>query len=133
VLLNLAGNAVKFTHEGRVSIHVERAGPGHDSGVWIRVEDTGIGISPEHQAGLFERFTQADSSISRRFGGTGLGLAISKKLVEMMGGEIGVDSEVGEGSVFWFRVPLPADVPPENVNPIADLSCEPLPAGAQPR
>jgi signal transduction histidine kinase len=107
VLLNLAGNAVKFTQNGTVSIHVESAGEsGGFTRVRIRVEDTGIGIAPEDQVRLFEKFTQVDSSISRRFGGTGLGLSISKKLVELMGGTIGVASEVEVGSTFWFELPL---------------------------
>jgi signal transduction histidine kinase len=107
VLLNLVGNAVKFTQNGTVSIHVQSTGKSDGvTRVRIRVEDTGIGIAPEDQARLFEKFTQADSSISRRFGGTGLGLSISKKLVELMGGTIGVASEVEVGSTFWFELPL---------------------------
>ncbi len=116
VLLNLAGNAVKFTREGRVTIQISSVDQTEGQvTVRVDVDDTGIGIAPEHQGHLFEMFTQADSSISRRFGGTGLGLAICKKLVDMMGGEIGVRSEVGVGSNFWFHIPLPvAPVVAEN-------------------
>ena len=103
VLLNLLSNAVKFTGQGEVSVRVY---PICDR-MKFAVSDTGIGIPEEAVGQLFQRFVQADGSISRQFGGTGLGLAISKRLVEMMGGEIGVDSRLGEGSTFWFTVPLP--------------------------
>ncbi len=105
VLLNLAGNAVKFTNGGSVLIAAEQLDATH---VKISVTDSGIGISEEQLATLFERYAQADTSISRRFGGTGLGLAISKTLVELMGGEIGVLSRPGAGSTFWFVLPLQA-------------------------
>jgi signal transduction histidine kinase/CheY-like chemotaxis protein len=113
VLLNLAGNALKFTEQGEVSITV-RAGAGladieeASRGVRFEVRDTGIGIPREQIDRLFTPFTQVDGSYTRKYGGTGLGLAISKRLVELMGGEIGVESEVGCGSLFWFTVPLPA-------------------------
>ncbi len=103
ILINLAGNAVKFTHEGSVTVRAEHRSLGGNSvEIRIEVEDTGIGIPPAAMERLFQDFTQADSSTSRRYEGTGLGLSISKRLTELMGGEIGVESEVGKGSIFWF-------------------------------
>ncbi len=105
ILLNLVGNALKFTKNGTVTLKakVEKE---FDKVVWIRFEvtDTGMGIAKESIPYLFENFTQADSSISRKFGGTGLGLAICKKIIGLMDGEIGVDSELGKGSTFWLSV-----------------------------
>lgn len=107
ILLNLAGNAVKFTSEGSITLRCRIIADDSES-LLLRwdVIDTGIGVAAENQEKLFTAFEQADTSITRRYGGTGLGLAISKRLVHMMGGEIGVDSAVGRGSDFWFTVRL---------------------------
>jgi PAS domain S-box-containing protein len=102
VLVNLAANAIKFTDAGRVTI---RASSETDGTLRLEVEDTGIGITPEQLPRLFAKFTQADSSTTRKYGGTGLGLAISKQLVELMGGQIGAHSHPGAGSTFWFTLP----------------------------
>jgi PAS domain S-box-containing protein len=113
VVTNLAGNAVKFTASGHVLIAVECQGEDDlRTAMQVSVRDTGIGIPAEKLGSLFEKFTQVDSSNSRRHGGTGLGLAISKQLVELMGGSVHVESRLGEGSRFWFRLPLPVDTRP---------------------
>ncbi|MFT6450327.1 MAG: CheY-like chemotaxis protein/HPt (histidine-containing phosphotransfer) domain-containing protein, partial [Oleispira sp.] len=107
ILNNLVGNAIKFTQDGEVAVHYHVLKQSLlRTQVLFEIIDTGIGLSLEQQKGLFERFTQADGSTTRRFGGTGLGLAISKQLVELMGGEIGVKSEEGKGSTFWFTLDL---------------------------
>jgi signal transduction histidine kinase/DNA-binding response OmpR family regulator len=118
IVLNLVGNGVKFTEHGcvRLVTHVVEG-----TRLRIEVQDTGIGIAPESLRKLFHSFTQADASISRRFGGSGLGLAIAKKLVIRMGGSIGVESTVGRGSTFWFEIPL---------QPASDLEVERHAAGA---
>ena len=102
VLVNLLGNAIKFTQQGHVMLRVKQS----DQSLVFKVEDTGIGISEDQQAKVFERFSQATVQTQAVYGGNGLGLAISKRLVELMGGEIGVKSQLGHGSVFWFTVPL---------------------------
>ena len=108
VLLNLLGNAIKFTEHGQVSLDVSsETGDAQAVGLHFQVSDTGIGIPQEKRAHLFEKFYQADSSTTRRFGGTGLGLAISARLVEMMGGRIWLESEAGRGSVFHFSASFP--------------------------
>jgi signal transduction histidine kinase/CheY-like chemotaxis protein len=107
VLLNLLGNAIKFTESGEVALRVASDAGSSDPGVLrFIISDTGIGIPGEKLSAVFERFTQADSSTTRRYGGSGLGLTISKRLVDLMGGCIQVESEVGKGSVFSFTVPL---------------------------
>ena len=102
-LMNLAGNALKFTRQGRVA-HRRRAATATE--LIYRVSDTGIGIPPEEIENVFAEFRQVDATVTRQFGGTGLGLSITKKFVEMHGGRIWVESEVGKGSTFFFRVPL---------------------------
>jgi PAS domain S-box-containing protein len=110
VVTNLVGNAVKFTHTGHVLIAVEPvAQDPSGTQMKISVTDTGIGIPPEKFEALFEAFTQADTSTTRKYGGTGLGLAISKKLVDLMGGSIHVESTVNHGSTFWFSLPMAVD------------------------
>jgi signal transduction histidine kinase/CheY-like chemotaxis protein len=111
VVTNLLGNALKFTSAGTVTLSAEPVPPPPGDGrPWLRVQvqDTGIGLSHEQMAQLFQRFSQADSSTTRKFGGSGLGLAICKHLVELMGGRIQADSTPGQGSRFWFEVPLEA-------------------------
>jgi signal transduction histidine kinase len=100
---------VKFTERGQVTVHVSAEGYPRDDRValMVRVSDTGIGISPELIPSLFELFTQADGSYTRRYGGAGLGLAMCKRLIELMGGEIGATSTLGEGSDFYFKLRLP--------------------------
>jgi signal transduction histidine kinase len=113
VITNLVSNALKFTELGQVIIHADREEQTETHALFrIAVEDTGIGVPPDKISVIFEKFVQADGSITRRYGGTGLGLAISKQLVERMGGTIGVDSQVGLGSTFWFTLRLPAQAAP---------------------
>lgn len=107
ILLNLVGNAIKFTEKGHVAVAVRLADPAADPvSLEVAVEDTGIGIVEEVRGRLFEKFSQADASITRRFGGTGLGLSISRDLARLMGGDIGVESTVGVGSIFRYCIPL---------------------------
>jgi signal transduction histidine kinase/ActR/RegA family two-component response regulator len=125
ILVNLLGNAIKFTERGAVRLHMQARpapasatdgahGPDHDRELHIRVEDTGIGIPAEFLDRLFDSFSQADATTTRQYGGSGLGLAITRQLVDMMGGHIGVDSELGRGSVFHVIIPVreALDAPP---------------------
>ncbi|MGH7026353.1 ATP-binding protein [Brevundimonas sp.] len=127
VLTNLVSNALKFTAEGEVSLTVER---GAEGDIRFTVADTGVGFDDEQKARIFGRFQQADGSITRRFGGTGLGLAISRELVELMGGRLECYSMPGEGSRFWFEIPLPpveaANEAAEVVEPLGDVREQPL-------
>jgi CheY-like chemotaxis protein len=109
VLVNLIGNAVKFTNEGCVDVLVERAVP---AGLQFVVRDTGIGIPPEKLGAIFNAFTQADGSHTRRFGGTGLGLTITRRLVDLMGGRVWAESGIGQGSRFCFELPMAAGSAP---------------------
>ncbi|MBW3614103.1 MAG: response regulator [Actinobacteria bacterium] len=124
ILINLVGNAIKFTEDGEVVVRVAPAGQdGEATMVRFEVEDTGIGIPPGARERLFTSFTQADLSTTRRYGGTGLGLAICRQLSELMGGEIGVESEPGRGSTFWFTVSLREAAENPNLSPrLAGLS-----------
>lgn len=138
IIMNLMGNALKFTSDGSVTIRITKASAGDDDLV-LRFEiiDTGMGMSQEIADKLFSPFTQADNSTSRKFGGTGLGLSICKKLVEMMNGQIGVLSEEGKGSTFWFEIPtkeVSTDakaVNMPNLEGISVLSVEDHPMGAK--
>ena len=108
ILTNLVGNAIKFTQGGTVAVRAMLEDESDDRAqLRISVQDTGIGLSEEDQQALFKAFSQADNSLSRQAGGTGLGLVISKRLIEQMGGEIGVDSTPGEGAEFWISLSLP--------------------------
>jgi signal transduction histidine kinase/CheY-like chemotaxis protein len=124
ILTNLVSNAVKFTPKGRITVAGRRNGDGH---VELTVSDTGVGIPPDKQALIFQKFTQADSSVTRQYGGTGLGLAICKGLAELMGGRITVESEVGRGTRFTVRLPLR-----ESVAPVVQAEARPATA-VQPR
>src|SRR5579883_403320 len=120
VLLNLLGNDLKFTAQGEVEIAVSLVEESAEGAlVRVAVRDTGIGIAPEAQAAMFEPFTQADASTTRRYGGTGLGLAIARRLVEAMGGQIGMESAPGQGSTFWLTLRLARNGAAEDVNPAA--------------
>jgi PAS domain S-box-containing protein len=130
VLLNLLGNAIKFTETGEVALRVSSDDSPAPGALRFTISDTGIGIPDDKLGVVFERFTQADSSTTRRFGGSGLGLTISKRLVELMGGQIRVESGVGKGSVFSFTVPLEiwAGATPRAAVPIGAATEHELPA-----
>jgi PAS domain S-box-containing protein len=125
ILNNLISNAIKFTDTGHILVSVEEL-PGHHShahtSLKISVQDTGIGIDTKNIQKIFQRFTQAEASTTRKYGGTGLGLAICKQLVELMGGEIGIDSEEGQGSTFWFTLPTDIDTTPVRPLQVAELA-----------
>lgn len=129
VINNLLSNAIKFTNRGSVSLRVELIDISSETRMMkITVEDTGIGISPEALAKIFEPYVQADATISRKFGGTGLGLMICKQLVDLMGGEIGVQSVLSKGSQFWFTTPLAiASTPQVDISPHTVRSLFPAP------
>ncbi len=112
VLINLIGNAIKFTEHGRVDIYVRPVGQGQPQRLRFEVADTGIGISETAQTRIFDSFTQADPSVTRRFGGSGLGTTIAKQLVEALGGQIGLHSREGEGTTFWFELPFSLQAAP---------------------
>ncbi len=108
-LLNLMSNANKFTERGTIIVHARQAQENGRDWVTIAVSDTGIGMTPEQMGKLFQEFSQADASTTRKYGGTGLGLAISKRFCQMMGGDITVQSELGRGSTFTIRLPMMVD------------------------
>jgi two-component system sensor histidine kinase/response regulator len=123
ILINLVNNAIKFTEQGEVAIHYQILDKSDDrTRLKITVVDSGIGLTREQQSRLFERFSQADASTTRKYGGTGLGLAICKQLVHLMGGEIGVESEYGKGASFWFTLDLKNATEPHPVHTPEDLS-----------
>ena len=116
ILRNLINNAIKFTDEGSITVRLKTTSCETSPTLYLAVEDTGIGIPKDKLDKVFEKFTQADASVTRKFGGTGLGLTISKQLVELMDGEIGVDSYESHGSTFWFKIPL--IIPNENTKAV---------------
>jgi PAS domain S-box-containing protein len=128
ILQNLVGNALKFTSKGEVVVTVSPPPTRGSANIRFSVRDTGPGIPPEKRHALFQKFSQLDSSVTRSYGGTGLGLAIARELALLMGGEIGVDSEAGRGSDFWFVLPLPARAAGQAAAPAA---LAPLPPGAR--
>ncbi len=125
VLLNFLSNAVKFTPTGSITVALRQTVEGNEAVLRGEVIDTGIGIAPEHRENIFDRFSQADAAVSRRFGGTGLGLAISRRIIERMDGRIGVDSVEGQGSTFWFEVRGPlAELPTQETQETSPLAAD---------
>jgi signal transduction histidine kinase len=122
VLLNLLSNAIKFTQEG--SVRVSAAALDDDAGVRIIVEDTGIGIKPEHLGAIFEDFRQIDQSHTREYGGTGLGLSITKKLLTLLGGSVSAESTYGTGTRFTIELPGISDDAPDTRRPSANAVAE---------
>ena len=123
ILVNLLSNAFKFTDEGRITIVLKQDADLSDQ-LWLEVIDTGIGLTPDQQTHVFDKFTQADSSTTRKYGGTGLGLPICAKLVEMIGGQLQVSSEVGRGSCFYFNLtakPASAEAPASDTSDNLDV------------
>ena len=121
ILVNLVGNAVKFTSRGEIKVRVSKLQDERNTEqILFEVIDTGVGIPAAMQSNIFERFRQADGSVQRRYGGTGLGTSIAKCLVDMMGGQIGVESEENKGSRFWFSIPLPGMPDDQHVTSISD-------------
>ena len=120
ILINLVANASKFTENGTITIHIRPKDDDLTKGIYFAVEDTGIGIPKDRQDAIFEKFTQADSSTTRKFGGTGLGLSICQQLVTLMNGKIGVKSEEGKGSTFFFTVRLDIRTPQVEENPVVE-------------
>jgi len=114
-LLNLMSNANKFTERGTITIDARQGQENGGNWVTIAIADSGIGMTPEQMGKLFQEFSQAEASTTRKYGGTGLGLAISKRFCQMMGGDITVESEPGRGSIFTIRLPRIVDAPKEAV------------------
>jgi two-component system, sensor histidine kinase and response regulator len=123
IVINLVGNAIKFTSEGEVTVRADLAkDKGGEVELHFVVTDTGVGIPKGKQKAIFEAFTQADSSTTRKYGGTGLGLAISSQLIQIMGGRIWVESEEGRGTAFHFIMNFPLQEAPTEIQAIADKS-----------
>lgn len=119
-LINLIGNAIKFTEQGHVHLNISIEGSDSQAVLRFDIEDTGIGIAPEHQKRVFDSFEQADGSTTRKYGGTGLGLSITKKLIELLGGQVYLTSQVNIGTTFSILLPVAELQPPVNTTDTAD-------------